>query len=223
MSDLAYYQTRILETLGDAAGARYDTATINLGLRTALARYSLVSPEIIKEEFTFTADGRDHTLSLAGISGSANGLVDVLEVNYPFTTGQENPTAVSGFHQYFTSGSPAIHISEDPPPDTDDKIQLTYSVTHTIKDLDSATTSTIKPHHIYGIIQGAAAYAALTRSGQVSEAFGSRASDTEKLSEWATAQIVMFETFLLFCAKEQAQILGRLPQLTWTLDEWDDQ
>ncbi len=214
MSSLAGYRNRIHLILGDTAATRYSNNLVDEGLRQALDHYSKAWPQVLSTSITVATTGRDQSLS------TVTGLQTILQVIYPFDGANPTPEYLTAY--YFTFGpTPTIHISGDAVPAVGEKIFLTYTKSHGIKDLDSANTTTVLDSHEGILCQGAAGFSAIMRASEISEAYGSRASDQDQLVAIGKAFLEVF-----FKAVGELKVGAQvhrtvIPPEGWSLDHWD--
>jgi hypothetical protein len=214
MSSLAGYRTRIHLILGDTSATRYSNNLVDEGLRQALDQYSKAWPQVLGTSVTVATAGRDQSLS------ALTGLQSILQVIYPYTATNLTPYYFTAY--YFTFGpTPNIHISGDAVPAVGEKIYITYTKAHGIKDLDSATSTSVLDTHEGTICQGAAGFSAIMRASEISEAYGSRASDQDQLVQIGKAFLEVFYK-AVDQLKANAQVHRTVtPPAGWSLDNWD--
>ena len=94
-------------------------------------------------------------------------------------------------------------------PAVDTRLQLVLSVPHKIKDLDSATQTTVPDSHCLIVSSGAAGFAMRIRARSVTEVFGKRPEDREALANQAEVLLAEFERDLTGI---QAAIADPLPR-----------
>ena len=215
MSNLTAYRTKILQVLGDMGGSRYSNAALDEALRWTLAAYGKVLLQVKTGTVTLNAAGREQSL------GSLTGLETILEVNFPYTSGDESPLIFEAWYFYTRSATPYIHLGGDYVPAAADVVRVVYTTGHTIEDLDSATATTIPVTHEYLFANGAAGKAAMSRGSHLIEAYGSRASESGKLQEWAESTVKEFLSELSTLKISQA--LPGWNSSGWQLDGWDDE
>ena len=169
MTDLAVFKTRILQLLGDTAGARFPEERLKEALRQALAVYSQALPQVLETEITLTAAGREQSLVVSPAP---------LFVIKLIRGGREMP-----FQFFVRSGQPVLVIGGDSAPVIGDEFNLRYAAGHGVKDLDAATDTSIPAGHESVVVRGAAGFAALLRLAGVGESYGSRTVEAAHLAE----------------------------------------
>lgn len=169
MTDLAGFKTRILQLLGDSAGARFPEERLKEALRQALAGYNQALPQVLETEIALTVVGREQNLTVDPAP------LYVLKVR---RNGRETP-----FQFFVRAGQPVLVIGGDAIPAIGDEIGLLYAAGHAIKDLDSAAATTISANNESIVVRGAAGFAALLRLSGVGEAYGARPVEAAHLVE----------------------------------------
>lgn len=214
MSDLASYRAKVRQVLGDTGVTKYSDDLLDEALRWTLAAYSKVLPQVKTDTVTIAAAGREQSL------GAITDLVQILEMNFPYTSGDESPEIFEAWYYYNRGAVPYVHIGGDYVPAAADVIRVTYTVAHTIEDLDSATATTIQTAHEYLFANGAAGKAAMSRGMHLIENYGSRSTESGKLQEWAERQVNEFLNELSMYKISQA-LPGWSPS-GWKLDDYDE-
>jgi hypothetical protein len=216
MSALAAYRSRIHLILGDTAADRYSNNLVDEAIRQALDQYSRAWPQILNASHNVVTAGRDQSLS------AITGLQTILQVIYPYSVSTIlTPDYFTGY--YLTFGpTPTIHISGDSVPAVGQIIRITYTKAHTIKDLDTGTSTTVLDSHEGILCTGAAGFAALMRSSEVSESYGSRASDLNQLMDIGKTFLEVFDNYLRKLQSEHQAHRNVIPDAGWQLDGWDD-
>jgi hypothetical protein len=214
MSNLANFRTKIRQVLGDTVGSRYKDDLLDEALRWILAAYGKALPQVKTGKVTISTAGREQSLL------DLSGLVTILEVNFPYTSGDETPDPFEAWYFYTRAATPYIHLGGSYVPEAGDLIRVVYTVGHTIEDLDSATATTIPATQEYLFANGAAGKAAMSRGAHLIEAYGSRGSETNKLQTWADQTVKEFLNELSTLKISQA--LPGWKSGGWQLDQWDE-
>ena len=205
MSALAAYRSRIHLILGDTAADRYSQDLVDEAIRQALDQYSRAWPQILSASHTVATAGRDQSLS------AITGLQTILQVIYPYTATVTTPDYFTGY--YLTFGpTPSIHISGDSVPAVGQIIRITYTKAHAIKDLDTGTATTVLDSHEGILCTGSAGFAALMRSSEVSESYGSRASDLNQLADIGKSYLEVFYDYLRKLQSEHQAHRNAIPE-----------
>jgi hypothetical protein len=213
MTTLTDFRTQVLQILGDPSGSRFDTDTLDEALRWALGEYGRAAPQVMTAEFTVTTAGREQDLS------SLSGIGSILELYYPYTSGDESPTQQAGFYQYQRGGKLYATISGHNVPAVGDVMRITYTTGQTIENLDSATETSVLSTHEYVLASGAAGKAATMRAAALIEMYGSRQEEYTRLEAWGEKMLIEYADRLLMIKAENI-FPGFRPQ-GWQLDDWD--
>jgi hypothetical protein len=170
MKTIAEYRSQTLIILGDTAGRRYSEAQLDQALRQALERLGSYRParETYKVSIE-TIEIRDAVINWCPGPDS-----EILTV-------RNSSGEWLGASDYRTAGKTYISIYSGPIPTAGDWLLLEISVPHTISGLDGAGTTTVSESLMTTICTGAAGYAMQIRARSVTEVFGKRPEDTDKL------------------------------------------
>jgi len=169
MSDLADFETRILQLLADSSGTRFPAERLKEALRQALAGYNRVLPQMVEAEILLTVAGREQNLQ---VDPAPLFVIKLLR------EGHETP-----FQFFVRAGQPVLVIGGSSVPAVGDTIGLRYAAGHSIKDLDFAIATTLPAGHESVVVRGAAGFAALLRLAAVGEAYGSKPAEAAHLAE----------------------------------------
>lgn len=168
MTDLAGFKTRILQLLGDTAGARFPEERLKEALRQALAAYSQAVPQVLEALITLTAAGREQCLTVSPAPLFVIRLVQ---------GGREVP-----FQFFARAGQPVLVIGGNSVPVIGDEFSLRYAAGHGVKDLDAGEETSLPAGHEPVLVRGAAGFAALLRLAGVGESYGSRPAEAAHLA-----------------------------------------
>ena len=160
---LSALTTRLLLTLGDVSANRFTVDITTEAFRLALAEYSYALPLIKTATVTVTIAGREQSLS------ALTRLTTVTMVLYPWTDDTVEIDPLPAYYYYFTDGVPMVYIGGQRTPAVGDKLRITYALTHTVDDLDTAATCTVPTQDFALLLQGAAGHAARLRTAIYSE------------------------------------------------------
>jgi hypothetical protein len=213
-NDLTEYKTSVLATLLDT-GVKYATATTEEAIRRCLNDYSRAFPDFGTATITLAASGRSIALT------SQTDLISVFTCLHPYVSTLTD-IYVKAREDYFitwTSGVPYLHITDSPLPLNGEKIYLEYTKAQKLKDLDSATVTTIRLDHKQIHIIGAAGYAALIRSQSLNEQWGGLPGQMPNLAQWGNMMLRQFHEQLLIIRQELN--LNPFTKTKWKLDKWD--
>ncbi len=219
MSTLAQLEARVAARLTDASNAVFSAATIDEALRAALSDYTAVAP--CTAETVITTPGAGREIALAGIAN----LIGVTQVWWPYDTLTEvwPPNQVLGFRLLWDLGQPLLFLSATTgdQPQAADEIRVWYTVPHTIQNLDSASFTSVLPHHESGLVTGAAAYAALSENVDQIGAIHIDPTESAELRQWGAARLQQFQAFLDQVRRGMATP-GPAFSGGWALDDYDD-
>jgi len=213
MSALEQVCQRTLQLLGDPQGAQYGSAMLEEAVRRALEALSRFSPRVESLQVIVESGQARQILPLTGAWL-------VLDVQWRASGGvlrRGRPWRVT-----WEGGQPVLEWLEEPYPQAGDVLLARCALGHTLEGLDGATQSTSRPADLGLLAQGAAGYAAQMRAAQLTESYGSRASDLGQLFAWGEAQLQRFERQLAEEARRSGvEIPWALPQGGWPCDRWE--
>jgi len=214
MSTLAAYRTRLTNSLADTA-SKYSNDILDEAIRKVLNEYTRAFPLAAQSEITITAANRTQTLA------ACTNLISVMLLVHPYDSTLANPYIYEreDFILTWAATGPQVFFSGNPIPQVGEKILVQYAAKQTLKDLDSATATTVRDDHEDLLIVGAAGQAAMMRASGLNEQWGSRPSDYSHLMLWGKEQYNRFLEFLTEIRTEQP--LDIFPDTYWPLDDWD--
>lgn len=214
MSTSAAYRSRIFNSLISST-TKYSNDIIDEALRKILNEYTRAFPLVIEQSITLAAAGRSQTLT------ACTNLMSVISLVHPYISTLADPyiSRREDFSLYWSTTGPSLFISGQPIPLAGQKMLVTFAAKQTLKDLDSATTTTIRDDHEDLLVVGAAAQAAMMRASGLNEQWGTRPTDFSQLMLWGKEQYGRFADFLLEIRTEQP--LDIFPSNYWQLDKWD--
>jgi hypothetical protein len=210
MPSLADIRDRVEETLKDTGNAIWDTDAIDEAITKALERYSEVLPLEMETVVDVLSDGREIALN------EVTGLIDVSEAWWPYdTTEEEWPPSPVSFVVYWDDARPVLFLNKltGSEPQEDDEIRIWYTKLQTIDGLDSASVTTVPDHHISGLVDGAAGYAAMDRSSEQINDTDSDVYRAQLMGYWAGGKIKAFNTWLAML--RASSMGGGMPQKGW--------
>lgn len=215
MAALAGYRTRVQNSLNDTT-TKYSNDILDESIRKSLNEYTRAFPNILTKSITLAASGRSQSLATCAT------LINVIQLVHPYDSAAADPFIYEreDFSITWESGSPVAFFSGPDIPLVNEKIFVKYAGKQTIKDLDSATDTTVRDDHENSIVMGSAGQAAMIRASGLNEAWGGRASEMSQLMLWGSRQYERFLAFLAEIRTEQA--LDIFPDAYWRLDQWDD-
>ncbi len=185
MKTITDYRTETLITLGDTAGKRYSEAQLDSALRQALIRLNKSRP--VRE--TYRVKVADREIRDVIINWCPGPGADILSVRDE--SGEWLNTA-----DYRTGGKLLLTIYNSRVPEVGETLQLEVTGAHTISGLDDAGNTTVPDALMQTICTGAAGYAMRIRARSVTEVFGKRPEDTDKLILQAGFLLADFEADL---------------------------
>ncbi len=213
-NDLAEYRTSILATLLDT-GVKYSTTTLDEALRRCLNDYTRAFPDFGSATITLSSSGR--TIALT----AQTDLISVFTCLHPYVSTLTDiyERAREDYFINWVAGVPYLHFQALPLPLSGDKIYLEYTKPQKVKDLDSATATTIRLDHKPILISGAAGFSALIRSQSLNESWGGLPGQMPNLSQWGNMMLKQFNEQLVIIKQELN--LNPFTKKGWDLDEHD--
>ena len=172
MKTISEYRTAVLTVLGDPGGRRYSEEQIDLALKEALGKLGTFRPnrETVKVKIA-ELRGKEAIIKWGPDPSS-----DVLTVRDE--TGHWYCAA-----DYRTGGKMYLQLYGDVFVGEGDTLLLEISHPHTIQGLGGETSTTVPESLSLTVATGAAGYAMRIRARSVTEVFGKRPEDTERLME----------------------------------------
>ncbi len=216
MANLAAYRTRLTNSLNDTT-TKYGNEILDEALRKVLSEYTRAFPNIKTQEITISASGRSQDLSACA------GLINVVQLVHPYDDSLTDPFIYEreDFTITWQNGNPVAFFAGADIPLVDEKIYVKFAGGHTIEDLDSELSTTVRDDHENSLIVGAAGQAAMIRASGLNEAWGVKAGEMSQLMVWGNDQYKRFLEFLAEIRTEQS--LDIFPDMYWNLDQWDKQ
>jgi len=153
MSTLAQIVDLIEADLKDTANASWSTTELQQHVRRALNDYSVVNPAHASEVVTVAAATREISLT------SLSGITDVVDVWYPYNESDPEYPPERPAWDMLGQETILLMVDDDPSGESTEKMRVFYTKPQTIKDLDSATVTTVPSADEYVIVMGATAYA----------------------------------------------------------------
>lgn len=216
---LTEMRTRITQMLMDTGTVIWTNDVLDEALRQALAAYSSAFPCVNAVTISVPASG-DVDLS------AINGLVDVVDVHWPFSPGKADTlqpvNRISGWRCWRDLDKPTLELrtTGSTAPAGGEDLRVRYTTAHTLSGLDGAALSTIPLIHFTLLVHGAAGYAALFRAIDKVEnrTYGSRRTEPSLLQSWADAVLERFHRDLDALRGQKMPARGT-PR--WRMDTWD--
>lgn len=213
-NDLAEYRTSILACLLDT-GVKYSTTTIDEALRRALNDYTRAFPDFTTAEITLTASGRRVVLA------SQTDLIAILHCLHPYVSTLTDiyQRAREDYVVNWVGGVPVLFFTGNPLPKTGEKVYLEYAKAQKVKDLDSASATSVRLDHKQILTAGAAGFSALIRSQMLNETWGGLPGQMPNLQQWGASTVKAFHDQLIIIRQELN--LNPFTASKWKLDDWD--
>jgi hypothetical protein len=156
-TDLETLRDRVESLLADSSNAEWSTNELDDAIRLALHELSRDLP--VLADTTMEAADDTWEYSLASISG----LVDVVEVWYPYSAtdaGDKKPSPVS----WRMIDDDTLLLDESVEPDGEYELRVFYTKMQRLAGLDSATETTLSAGEKAALVIGAAGYAAIAKA-----------------------------------------------------------
>jgi len=213
-NDLEEYRSSILASLLDT-GTKYSTTTLDEALRRALNDYTRAFPDFASATITLAQSGRRIPLT------SQTDLISILWCLHPYDSSLADvyARAREDFILHWSSGVPYLFFKDNPLPKSGEKIYLEYARAQTIKDLNSASSTTVRLDHKPILVAGAAGFSATIRSQMLNEEWGGLPGQMPNLAQWGAGMVRYFHDQLIVIRQELN--LNPFTQKKWNLDEWD--
>lgn len=199
MSTLAQIRDRVEQRLADTGNAIWSTGFVDEGIRQALDEYSQAIPRVANTTVTLASDGREVDIS------SVSGLLYVERVWSPYTSSDpEHPPNWRKFEHWVDSQ--VVYFPDGDEPQSGDVVRLFYTAEHTIQDLDSAASTTIRNIDESMIVTGAAGHAAVSRGLDTQEQVTLGRAVAGQIQRWGEARLTEYQRDL---TRRVAQIAMR--------------
>ena len=182
MKTIADFRTDTLTLLGDASGRRYSNDVLDMAIREALSvtmnyhpRHSIVTESVAQSV------GREIVLNWMPPAGGV--ILNIRNASGDLLHASDYQDGTHTILQFYGSGTV---------PAAGDELSIELALPHTIQGLDSAASTTVPDDLALTVCSGAAGYAMRIRARSVTEVFGKRPEDTERLIEQAEMMIRIF-------------------------------
>jgi len=106
------------------------------------------------------------------------------------------------FILHWSSGVPYLFFKDNPLPKSGEKIYLEYARAQTIKDLNSASSTTVRLDHKPILVAGAAGFSATIRSQMLNEEWGGLPGQMPNLAQWGAGMVRYFHDQLIVIRQE---------------------
>lgn len=170
MKTITDYRAEILIVLGDTAGKRYSEPQLDAALRQALDRLNKSRP--VRE--TYKVKVAEREIREAILNWCPGPDADILTVR------NESGDWLN-VSDYRTGGRTYLRIYNSRTPEVGDTLLVEVSGSHTISGLDNEGQTSVPDTLMHAVCTGAAGYAMRIRARSVTEVFGKRPEDTDKL------------------------------------------
>lgn len=175
---------RVEASLQDSGHSRWSTDDLDEAIRKALDQYSILSPHTAIGTIALATAGREISLT------TLTGLVRVEKVWWDYDSG--TPGYPPNYRQFEVWPGSILYIDDETEPTSGEIVRVWYTLLHTLKDLDSAATTTISTEDVTAIVHGAAGFAAQQRSIERTENLNVDKDTTTKLNTWSERQLRTF-------------------------------
>lgn len=186
--DLAGYRTAVQEDLDDTGAAVWTTTEIDRAIKRALREYSRHHPYRLDTVVTLSAAGREVDLA------SLTDLRGVERVWWDYDS--SDPGDLPDWCEFEMRLGQKLFLFTEAEPESGDKIRVYWWRYHTIKDLDSATATTVPADDEEVIICGAAGYAAMEKARSAVGAINVSGYTPVHWRDWARGRLDEFEAML---------------------------
>lgn len=217
--NLTEMRTRVTRMLMDSGEEIWTAEVLDEAIRQALSAYSSAVPGTQEVTVSIPASG-DVDLS------AINGLVDVVEVRWPYQAGKAEAlqpiNRITGWRCWRDLDRPTLELrtAAGTTPAAGDDLHLRYTIPHSLDGLDDAELTSIPLVHFSLLVRGAAGYAALFRAIDKVEkrSYGSRRAEPSLLQNWGNAILERFQQELDGLRRRQMPTRGAV---RWRMDAWD--
>lgn len=209
---LATLRDRVELILADSGNAIWSTDDIDEAIRQALHEYSKVRPQRANGTLDISADGREIDVS------SLTGLLSVYEIWCSYDSSDpEFPANRRAFN--FWPDQQKLYVWDDYEPQNGDVMRVFYTKLQTLNGLDSATSTTVLGDDESLVAVGAAAYAATSRSVDLTEQVTLDRLTAQQVRAWGLSKMQEFRSGLKKIGERQS--LESLPNVEMPdLDKW---
>lgn len=172
MKTISEYRTAVLTVLGDPGGRRYSEDQVDLALKEALGKLG-----------TFRPNRETVKVKIAELRGKEAIIKWVPDASSDVLTVRDESGHWYCAADYRTGGKMYLQLYGDVFVGEGDTLLLEISHPHTIQGLGGETSTTVPESLSLTVAAGAAGYAMRIRARSVTEVFGKRPEDTERLME----------------------------------------
>lgn len=172
MKTISEYRTAVLTVLGDPGGRRYSEDQVDLALKEALGKLG-----------TFRPNRETVKVKIAELRGKEAIIKWVPDASSDVLTVRDESGHWYCAADYRTGGKMYLQLYGDVFVGEGDTLLLEISHPHRIQGLGGETSTTVPESLSLTVAAGAAGYAMRIRARSVTEVFGKRPEDTERLME----------------------------------------
>ena len=212
MNNLASTITRIRQLLDDAEGDRFGDELLENAIRITLSGIDEKLPRVTAVEHTLVTTGRDQTLT--GLTRPLY-LIEVKRVTDPSSESEE--ALLTEYAYTLGASEAALHFSGNTVPQAGEKLRLKYASQNTLSGLDDEATTTLPDPAAVALELGSAGNACLLRAAAISEAYGARPGESNRLLDQSRLWQEQFQRALT--SLKSLQEFGFPPG--FALDQWD--
>lgn len=186
MTDYTDLCTRVLQSLGDPAGDKYDANILLESFRQIVPYFDQYYPQVAADTITLENTEREVELDL---------LVNcktIISIVHPPDNTNHNNTYSPPYYTYFKNAIPWVKFLGTYNPIVGDQFLITYITGHYIDGLDDAEQTTI-PYELRGfLVEGTCAIAKRIRALALIEEYGTRTPDVTKLLDQYNIEFDIF-------------------------------
>jgi hypothetical protein len=208
LSTLATLRDRVEADLRDTSNSEWTTGEIDAHIRTALRRFSLVSPQQLDTTMDAVDDQREYDFS------STSNVIEVFDVWYPYDS--SDPDHPPNRPHWYLVKDDHIYLDSDDAPDDTYDLRIFYTAEHTIEDLDSATATTLSLQGENAVVLGATAYAAQQLAQDVINSVTVSQWTPRQIHEWAMSRMKAFNSVLDDIRRRA--IISQDARVSWSAD-----
>lgn len=194
---LSILRDRVEQVLADSGNAIWSTSDIDEAIRNALHEYSKTRPLQSVGTLLLDAGGREIDVS------SLSGLLGVSELwcDYDSSDPAFPPNRRSFVHW---PDLQKIYVDDAYQPQSGDTVRVFYTKLQTLKDLDSATSTSFPDDDESLLVLGASGYAATSRAVDLAEQVTLDRLTAQQVRAWGLAKLQEFRSGLKTIARRLA-------------------
>lgn len=212
MNDLENLKDRVRQILDDGGDSRFSETLLENAVRQAMARLDDKLPQMRVMEHTVVSPGRDQVLS-----GLQHPLFLVKLVRLDAMEDDREREIDAGVTFTLNGESGLLHFGGGLIPQTGDRFLVHYAAGNILAGLDEAETTSLPEAAIPALECASAGMACLLRSAAVSEAYGARPGESNRLTQQSRLWLDAAEKSLASLQSRQEFDSPR----GFALDAWD--